>query len=102
MRDPRWVSRGRPLLIFAGVGIGVRVRGAEGDTALRGANKFHHLDYFGRKIAGFLESLDGEFEIVARAEERCEGAPERLNRIRRNSRALESNDIDPVQDMGVI
>src|SRR5208282_3220792 len=76
--------------------------GAEGDAALRGANKIHHLDYFGREIAGFLESLDCKLEILARAEERCESVPERMNRPRRNSRALESNDIDPAQGMGAV
>src|SRR5208282_4816359 len=76
--------------------------GAEGDAALRGANKIHHLDYFGREIAGFLESLDCKLEILARAEERCESVPERMNRLRRNSRALESNDVDPAQRMGAV
>jgi hypothetical protein len=37
-----------------GFGIGGRVERAEGDAALRGADKIHQLDYFGREIAGFL------------------------------------------------
>src|SRR5216683_1533525 len=81
---------------------GAIVMRAERDAALRGPNEIHHLNHFGRKLAGLEQALDRKLQVLTRVEQRAECVPQRMDRFVGDASALQSDHIDAAQRMGAI